>query len=64
MYLVLSGDQLHNKLAVVRRGPSFFTSRRIDSSRWGIIPNDLTSPPQSATATAMVSAWTSNTTVL
>jgi len=41
-------------------GPNFFTSLRTDSSRFGMIPNDRTSPSGSASATAMVSAWTSN----
>src|SRR6202162_2190200 len=40
-------------------GPSFFTSFRIDSDRLGITPIDRTSPSGSATATAIVSAWTS-----
>ena len=38
---------------------SFFTSLRTDSSRLGMIPKDRTSPSGSATATAIVSAWTS-----
>src|ERR1019366_7853992 len=42
--------------------PSFFTSFQIDSSRFGIISSDLISPPCSATATEIVSAWTSNPT--
>src|ERR1700716_779279 len=35
---------------------------RTDSSRFGMIPRLRTSPPASATATAIVSAWTSNPT--
>ena len=35
-------------------------SLRIDPSRLGIVPSDRTSPSGSATATAIVSAWTSN----
>ena len=42
--------------------PSFLTSFRTESSRFGIIPSDLISPACSATATAIVSAWTSNPT--
>ena len=37
--------------------PSFLISRRMDSSRLGIIPSDRTSPSVCATATAIVSAW-------
>src|SRR5882757_5024075 len=39
-------------------GPSFFTNLGTDSHRFGITPIDRTSPPSSATATAIVSAWT------
>jgi hypothetical protein len=35
---------------------------RIDSKRFGITPSERTSPPCSATATAIVSAWTSRPT--
>ena len=41
---------------------SFLTSFRIDSSRFGITPSDLISPSCSATATVIVSAWTSKPT--
>src|SRR5215470_8747404 len=43
-------------------GASLPITFRIDSSRFGIIPKLRTSPPASATATAIVSAWTSNPT--
>jgi len=38
------------------------TNLRTDSPRFGITPTDLTSPSCSATATAIVSAWTSKPT--
>src|ERR1035441_8416060 len=40
-------------------GPSFLINLRIDSSRLAIVPRLRTSPSVSATATAIVSAWTS-----
>src|ERR1700716_3221348 len=44
------------------RALRFWRSFRIDSSRFGIIPSDLISPSCSATATEIVSAWTSKPT--
>jgi len=43
-------------------GPSLWTIFRINSSRFGMVHNDRTSPPCSATATAIVPAWTSRPT--
>ena len=43
-------------------GRRFFTNLRTDSHRFAITPIDRTSPSSSATATAIVSAWTSKPT--
>src|SRR5580692_4807201 len=40
-------------------GPSLLTNLWIDSLRFAIVPRVRTSPSGSATATAVVSAWTS-----
>ena len=61
MYLVLRGTSFVTSLQLF--GGARFLHQPADRFlAMGIIPNDLTSPPQSATATAMVSAWTSKPT--
>src|SRR5712691_8682349 len=52
----------HNRLAVAPRLPASLLTSESDS--FGIVPRECTAPSVSATATAIVSAWTSKPTNL